>query len=216
MTREGAAGPSRGVAAMELIVFLALVLSYIWIWAGAFRWSWIGIGVLGLGFTVGTHLVHRESPRRLGFRLDTIGAAARHAAIFVVPLAAALIVIGVARGTLSSAFLSPGRWAHLLGWAFLQQYLLQSFIHMRIAAMIRTPLLRELSVAAIFAILHLPNPLLVPITLGAGYLFATLFRRAPNVYILALCHAVGSSAVFFGLDPDALRRMRVGPGYLRS
>jgi hypothetical protein len=42
-----------------------------------------------------------------------------------------------------------------------------------------------------------------------------LFRRAPNIYVLALCHAVGSSAVFFGLDPEALHGMRVGPGFHR-
>jgi membrane protease YdiL (CAAX protease family) len=200
---------------IELILFLALVLSYIWLWADAIPSGWIWIGVLGLGFTVGTHLIHGETPRDLGFRLDTIGAAARAAAVPVVPLVAVLLGMGAVNGRLSGEFLGPGRWIHLIGWAFLQQYLLQSFIHRRIASLVRKPLARELTVAAIFAILHLPNPLLVPITFAAGYLFATLFRRAPNIYVLALCHAVGSSAVFFGLDPDALYRMRVGPGFYR-
>ena len=208
-------GPAPRAAMIELVAFLALVLSYIWLWSNAIPYGWIWIGVLGLGLTIGTHLLHGERPRDLGFRLDTFGAAARAAALPMIPIVGLLIGIGAFNGRLNEEFLSPGRWVDLIAWASLQQYLLQSFIHRRVAALVGSPLLRELAVGGIFAILHLPNPLLFLITFAAGYLFARLFRRAANIYVLALCHAVGSSAVYFGLDPQTLHGMRVGPGFHR-
>ncbi|HET9480476.1 MAG TPA: CPBP family intramembrane glutamic endopeptidase, partial [Candidatus Polarisedimenticolia bacterium] len=124
-------------------------------------------------------------------------------------------VMGWAGGHLGTEALGLERFSTVLAWGFLQQYLLQSFIHRRLASLIDGPLARELATAGIFAVLHLPNPVLVPVTFVAGFVFSVLFRRNPNLAVLALCHAVGSTAVAFAFDPGVLHRMRVGPGYFR-
>ncbi len=203
---------TRRAAALELALFLAIVYSFIWIWREAPGAVTI-LYVSGLGLTIGTHILHRESPRRIGFRLDNLMPALRDAAVVVLPVVAVLLAVGWAGGYWSREALSADRFRDLAGWAFLQQYLLQGFIHRRIASILDRG--REPAVALIFALLHLPNPVLVPVTFAAGYVFAVLFRRQPNLWVLALCHAVGSTAVAFAFDPSVLRNMRVGPGYWR-
>lgn len=206
---------TRRAAAIELAILLTLVFSFIWTWAGTFPGSRVVIYVLGLGFTVATHLIHREGPAELGLRLDNLVAAARDAAIPTLPIVGFFLAMGYAKGHWHPEALDAERFLKVTAWGFMQQYLLQSFMHRRLQLLIRRPHLRDAAVGAIFALLHLPNPVLVPVTFIAGTIFAILFRRHPNLLILALCHALGSTAVAFGFDPDILHRMRVGPGYWR-
>jgi len=209
MTRKGA-------AALELGLFLALVFSFIWFWARAFPQANLVIYVLGLGITLATHLIHGETPIDLGLRFDNILAAAKDAAVPTVPLVTTFVVIGLVRGHPYTDAIELERFVRGLAWGFLQQYLLQAFIHRRIAVILERPLHRELAVALIFGALHLPNPILVPVTAMAGYVFAVLYRRHPNLIVLSFCHAIGSVAVAFGFGPETLHKMRVGPGYFRA
>lgn len=203
------------LAAVELALFVALVLSFIWIWAGTFRHSNRLVLALGLGLTITTHLLHREKLADLGLRLDNLVPALKEAALPLVPLVSLLLLLGAANGTLNAAALDPGRFIEVFAWGFLQQYLLQGFIHRRVAILIPASPWREVTVGLIFSAFHWPNPVLVLVTFLAGYVFAVLFRRQPNLVVLALCHAVGSTAVAFAFDPGILHKMRVGPGYLR-
>jgi hypothetical protein len=203
---------TRRTAALELSFFLAIVFSFIWIWKDIPHAKLI-VQLLGLGLTIGSHFLHRETPRALGFRIDNLLPALKEAAIPTLPIVGALIVLGVAGGHWASEALDPARFADLAGWAFLQQYLLQAFIHRRLAPLVAPSLARDAMVGAIFAALHLPNPILVPVTFFAGSVFATLYRRETNLWVLALCHALGSTAVAFAFDPGVLNNMRVGPGY---
>jgi hypothetical protein len=133
----------------------------------------------------------------------------------VLPVIVAMVLRGWWLGYLRAELLDPGRFFDLLGWGFFQQYLLQGYIHRRLMAVIPSHRVREPVVGAIFGALHFPNPVLVPVTFVAGWIFAILYRRHPNLPALALCHAAGSTAVAFGFSPDVLHRMRVGPGYFR-
>jgi len=210
------AAGARRAAAWELSLFLALVFSFIWLWAGAFPHSSLVIYVTGLGLTLASHVIHRETPEDLGLRFDNMLPALKDAAVPTLPLVALFTWIGYQQGYLRPDMLDPERFLRLCAWGFLQQYLLQGFIHRRMAHLIETPVRRELAVAGIFAALHLPNPVLVPVTFLAGYIFAVLYRRHPNLLVLALCHAVGSTAVAFAFDPASIHKMRVGPGYFRG
>jgi membrane protease YdiL (CAAX protease family) len=200
---------------LELALFLALVFSFIWGWAHSFDRSRQLVLVLGLGMTLTAHLRHRERPSDLGLRLDNLGPALRDAAVPMVPLVLVLGLRGWWLGHWRAEALSPERFAELLAWGFFQQYLLQGYIHRRLMAVIPSGAWRAVAVGLIFAALHIPNPVLVPATFAAGWVFALLFWRHPNLFVLALCHAVGSTAVAFAFDPDVLHRMRVGPGYFR-
>lgn len=203
---------SRRAAGLELTLFLAIVFSFIWIWRDVPH-AKLMVQVLGLGLTIGSHFLHRETPRAIGFRFDNLVPALKEAAVPTLPIVVGLVIIGVARGTWKDEALDPARFAELAGWALLQQYLLQGFIHRRVSALLAPSLARDAVVGAIFAALHLPNPILVPVTFVAGTIFAILYRRQPNLWVVALCHAVGSTAVAFAFDPTLLHKMRVGPGY---
>ncbi|MGH9870820.1 MAG: CPBP family glutamic-type intramembrane protease, partial [Candidatus Polarisedimenticolia bacterium] len=197
---------------LELGLFLMVVFSFIWIWSRRPHAIQI-VYVLGLGLSLSAHWRHRERLADLGLRLDNLGPALRDAAIPTVPLVSFFLLRAWWTGHWSPEALDPERFGALLVWGFFQQYLLQAYIHRRLAAVIERPLVCELAVAAVFAALHLPNPVLVPVTFLAGFVFSVLFRRHPNLFVLALCHALGSTAVAFAFDPEVLHRMRVGPGY---
>ena len=207
---------SKQAAAFELTLFLALVFSFIWLWSRAFPAASTVVYVLGLGLTLATHLIHRETPTDLGLRLDNLVAAAKDAAVPTIPLVTTFLVIGLVRGHPYTEALELERFLRGLAWGFLQQYLLQAFIHRRLAVIFARPLVRELGVAVIFGALHLPNPILALVTALAGYVFAVLYRRHPNLLVLSFCHAIGSIAVAFGFGPESLHKMRVGPGYFRA
>jgi membrane protease YdiL (CAAX protease family) len=71
-----------------------------------------------------------------------------------------------------------------------------------------------LGAALLFALFHLPNPLLVVVTLVAGAVSCTLYRRAPSVFVLGIAHATISFVVAYTLPTNLTHRMHVGPGYL--
>jgi membrane protease YdiL (CAAX protease family) len=70
--------------------------------------------------------------------------------------------------------------------------------------------------AAIFGALHLPNPFLSIVTFGAGYCFCALFRRCPNLFALALAHALASTVLYHFLPMQITHFMRVGPEYFQA
>jgi hypothetical protein len=204
---------SRRAAFWELAFFLGLVLSYIWIWAHSFDHSWVFMAIVGLGFIVVTQFIHRERLEELGLHWRPIVPALVDAGRLLAPLVLVLLAAGWALGHWRDELFSGERFLDVLCWGFTQQYCLQSFIHRRLGPLIVTPWRRELTVGIIFGLLHLPNPVLVPMTFVAGWFFAVLFRRHPSLFALAFCHAVGSTAVAFGFPPGVLHKMRVGPRY---
>jgi len=54
------------------------------------------------------------------------------------------------------------------------------------------------------------------VTFGAGYCFCALFRRCPNLFVLALAHAVASTVLYHALPAATTHLMRVGPGYYQQ
>ena len=203
------------VSLLELAVFLTLVFTFIWMWSRGFRHADRVVLGAGLLMTLGAHWYHRERPSDLGFRLDNLRPALKDASIFVLPLVALMGVHGWWTGYWNVKALGVERFIGLLAWGLFQEYLLQGYIHRRLIPIVRRPPVRELLVGLIFAAMHIPNPVLVPVTFASGFTFAILYRRHPNLWVLALCHAVGSTAVAYGFDPELLHKMRVGPGYFR-
>lgn len=204
------------VSVLELTVFLTLVFTFIWMWSRGFRHADRVVLGAGLLMTLGAHWYHRERPSDLGFRLDNLRPAVKDASIFVLPLISLMAVHGWWTGYWNVKALGGERFIGLLGWGLFQEYLLQGYIHRRLIPVVRLPRVRELLVGLIFAAMHIPNPVLVPVTFASGFTFAILYRRHPNLWVLALCHAVGSTAVAYGFDPEVLHKMRVGPGYFGS
>jgi hypothetical protein len=106
------------------------------------------------------------------------------------------------------------RYAGYALWACVQQFLLQAFFLSRIMRVMK-PAQAVLAVAVLFAAAHLPNPLLVPLTLLWGLTACLHFLRYRNLIPLAVAHAILGIALTMTLPGPAHHSMRVGLGYLR-
>jgi membrane protease YdiL (CAAX protease family) len=101
----------------------------------------------------------------------------------------------------------------MVAWGCAQQYGLLCFCYRRFLEIVGNPRGATLSAAVLFAIFHAPNALLMGVTLLAGLVSCTLYRREPNVPVLGLAHAVISFALVGSLAYEVTHGMRVGPGY---
>ncbi|HZD49874.1 MAG TPA: type II CAAX endopeptidase family protein [Silvibacterium sp.] len=104
-------------------------------------------------------------------------------------------------------------WGYAI-WAFLQQLLLQVFFLGRFLRLISSRKLAVLTVAGIFALAHLPSPILTVATLLWGLAACWLFLRYRNLYPLAIAHAVLGITLAVTCPGPVTHNMRVGLGYL--
>ena len=104
-------------------------------------------------------------------------------------------------------------WAYAL-WACVQQFLLQAFFLPRFLLLFRNNKAAAFFAASLFALAHVPNPILTPLTLVWGVAACLLFLRYRNLYPLALAHACLGLAVTVTVPGHINHNMRVGLGYL--
>jgi membrane protease YdiL (CAAX protease family) len=104
-------------------------------------------------------------------------------------------------------------WGYAL-WSFLQQVLLKDFFLRRLLRLIPNPHTAVLATATIFAIAHIPSPVLTIVTFSLGLTACLLFLRYRNLYSLAISHAILGITLAITLPNPIIRNMRVGLGYL--
>lgn len=113
---------------------------------------------------------------------------------------------------------APVNWVLAFGgyaiWALFQQLLLQGYFLARVLRLVPNPNAAALLAASVFALAHLPNPVLTPLTLVWGLTACLVFVRSRNVYPLAVAHAVFGICVAITVPASILHNMRVGLGYL--
>ena len=76
------------------------------------------------------------------------------------------------------------------------------------------PTSQQSSQRSVFALAHLPNPILTPLTLIWGLTACLIFVRSRNVYPLAIAHAIFGICVAITIPASILHNMRVGLGYI--
>jgi hypothetical protein len=103
-------------------------------------------------------------------------------------------------------------WGYAI-FAFAQQFLLQAFFLLRLLRLLPTRTTAVVVAASLFAIAHLPNPILTPITLVWGLVCCLHFLRYRNVYPLALSHAILGISLAITIPGPIDHNMRVGLGY---
>jgi membrane protease YdiL (CAAX protease family) len=169
--------------------------------------------LLAAGLMVFSHYERGETLHEIGFRTDNFLASCR---LLLLPTAAAILVI-VAIGwfTSHSIFAGPFRVRHLSLplWALFQQYALNGFINRRAQLAVGKGLKSITLVAAVFALLHLPNPLLAVVTFIGGLIWAAVYQRRPNLFALALSHTVASLTLALTIPPNLINSLRVGLKY---
>jgi membrane protease YdiL (CAAX protease family) len=104
-------------------------------------------------------------------------------------------------------------WAYAL-WTFIQQLLLQGFFLNRLTRVLPAPKMAALAGGVLFAVAHLPNPILTIATLVWGFAACLAFLRYRNLYSLAIAHAILGITIAITIPGPVIRNMRVGLGYM--
>ncbi len=129
--------------------------------------------------------------RRLGLALPTtlgaglVLAASMGAALFLV------FAVRWAGGDVPANGIWPSfgqSWAYVV-WALLQEFILQSFFFTRCEDLFGGSAAVWVA-ATLFAVAHLPSPLLTTFTFVAALFFCSVFRRYRSIYPIAVMHAI--------------------------
>ena len=179
MTRSTAITDTAVIGGMSLVYIVMEALDV------PKRWSFVVVGVALLVYGVLIARQRTHSLRDLGFRLDT--------------LSAGLLPVGICTLIASGGLIA---WAVVLGrpllgnqilillalypiWATVQQLAFQGLLHRGLTVLLPAPALQVLITAAAFASVHIGNSTLVALTFIAGLMWSLLYRRWPNLWLLA-------------------------------
>lgn len=185
---------------------------YIWHGQAETTRSWIVFPV----WLAASFLIHRDTPKTLGWRADNLWPATREAAVVFAIFAGGLLGIGLALGQPRHIPEHVGTLRHLwtyFAFCLLQQVALNSFLNNRVMSLVTRRGVSSLVAGLIFAGLHWPNPVLVPATLIGGVAMAWLFARNRNIIPLAIGQAILGSMIWWAFPPTWHHFLRVGPGF---
>jgi hypothetical protein len=197
---------------VEALAFAALVGMYIWRWQAASPRSW---WILAAWMLLSA-LMRSDTAKTLGWRADNLWPATQKAVPFFAIASLAICGAGVFLGMLQrlpAHLIEPRRFGGYLAFCLLQQVALNSFLTNRLLSYFEKFWQAATLAGVLFAVLHWPNPVLVPLTLVGGVAMAFLFARERNILPLALGQAVLGALVWWAFPLAWHHSMRVGPGY---
>jgi Type II CAAX prenyl endopeptidase Rce1-like len=202
----------RLLTGIEAAVLFACALLDIWRWQYSDPHLWIAfLPTLGA-----SHVVHRDTLADLGLGRASLGPSARLALPLMLALYLPLAAYGLASGRLHLLWPHFAALTYFLSygaWCVIQQYLTQSYFHNRLMRVIRNRHISSALVGVMFGAAHIPNPVLMPVTAIAGFIFSEIFARHRNIWPLALAQTVGGFLVAAVSPAWLIHNMRVGPGY---
>jgi hypothetical protein len=203
---------SRAREIVELAIGYGLILITVWTRNPEqrfFYWSafaWIAM----------TGWLSRKRSRPIGLGLQGLARS-----LWVVAVATALLFLGLgiaARVHSLHKLYGPLPFGvHIFEyslWALMQQYILQVYVLLRL---LRLGMGRTSAVAlatVLFAIVHIPNPVLVPAVVLWGAVSCLLYLRCRNLYPLAIAHGMLGMCLAVSVPNSLHHHMRVGIGYL--
>lgn len=203
---------SRRRDVVELVVGYALILTGLWMPRGPDAWFYWA----ALGWVAATTALRFPGWTAMGLREKGL-----LPSLWIVAAALGLTAAGLAAGGLfhsvhqSVALGAVTRryWTYAV-WALVQEFLLLDFFLLRLCRVLPGSAVAVGVLAVLFAVVHIPNPVLVPLVLLWGIIAGALFLRYRNLYTLALAHAILGICVAIAVPAAADHQMRVGLGYL--
>jgi membrane protease YdiL (CAAX protease family) len=148
-----------------------------------------------------------------GLRRDAIWPASRLTALFTVVGCGIIMTAGLLLGTLHGRPDLVGNFAALVVWGAGQQWILQTVL-LREAQHATSRRTGIVAAAALFAIIHLPNPFLTTMTFVGALGWCAIYDRYPTIVPLAISHAIGTLAILYAFDDAITGRLRIGLAYL--
>jgi len=197
---------------LEALLFSVLVALFIWLWQAGHPLTWIIFPV----WLVASFLLHHDTPKTLGWRADNLWPATRQGLAMFGVFIAAVCVAGLALGVLHRLpdhLIDQRRFVGYFSFCLLQQVAVNSYLMNRFLFVVRRPVFAAVLSSTIFAALHWPNPVLIPVTLIGGFGMCLLFARERNILPLTLGQAILGGLVWWAFPVAWHHSMRVGPGY---
>ncbi len=193
----------------EAVAFFLALLAYLWLLVIPFPWP----GVL---VPVSVALSWRRrglTPRSLGLGWSDFRASARRwSAIWLFSIVV-FVVLGRER-LLRLEALTHG--ALYFAWAAAQQVVYQSMTYLPLRDNLKRPAPAAGLAGIAFAIMHVPNPVLVPATYVWGVASSLLFERCRSIWGLALLQMMLASTLFWITPREMNREFRIGPYYYEA
>ena len=202
----------RSIILVEVLVFGAFVAWYIWQLQASYFFAWLVFPV----WLLASFLAHGDTPQTMGWRADNLWSATKRFALVFAPGIAGLFLAGILLGALhrpTHHLLVPKHFFGYMAFCLLQQVGLNSFLTNRLLATINSPAIASLLSGTIFAALHWPNPVLIPLTFIGGTAMAWLFARERNIIPLAVGQGILGTLVWWAFPMAWHHGMRVGPGF---
>ena len=202
----------RSLILVEAFAFSVYIAWYIWRLQTSIRWSWLVFPI----WMLASFIVHSDTPKTIGWRADNLWPATKRSAMIFLPCVVALCAVGIVLSTAhrpAHHLLMPNRFFGYMAFCLLQQVALNSYLTNRLLGAINSRALASLLAGAIFAALHWPNPVLVPLTFIGGVAMAWLFARERNIIPLAIFQGILGTLVWWAFPLTWHHAMRVGPGF---
>ncbi len=198
---------------VEVAVGFVLVILALW----SSRPAQLLLGSAAFFWMVVVTIRKQPDAAQLGLRVSGM-----RRTLWIVGLAAIAAVAGVWISVRLHTFHAAFRhhaveWGFLvyIVWALMQQFMLQDFFLTRLLRILPTRAAAVIIAGLLFAVAHVPNPLLVVATLVWGIIACALFLRYRNLYVLGLAHAILGMCIAVTVPNAVHHQMRVGLGYLQ-
>ncbi len=206
------ASPTRRRALIEIAIAYGLILVVIWSPRPWQRFTWM-LAAVAVATIIALSF---DGARAMGLRAKNF-----FRSIWVVGVALALAGVAVALAIRYHTLRTPGGalfffedfWSYAL-WSAVQQFLLQCFFLSRLLRLLPDAKMAAFAAAFLFALAHLPNPLLASLTVIWGFVACLIFLRYRNLYPLAMAHAILGITIAITIPGRVDHNMRVGLGYL--
>ena len=210
LSREAPLIQTRSLAdAAEIGLVFSLIMLAVWTLQGRFN---LAVSLAAALLIIVLSLRSSFTNRELGLSRPLSGM------VVILALGAVCLIAIASLGAFSRVFGEPHpvpwnrAWQYAV-WALVQEFMLQSFFYVRLEKIFGGQ--RAVWAAAtLFAIAHIPSPLLTALSFLGALFFCEMFRRYRNIFPLGLVHAALGLTIAASLPDSILHHMRVGIGFL--